>query len=245
MSLSPPHPLYGAHVRAKRAGYLIGTLRKQLQRWTTDQMSEDNMRYRELEPMVFEAFQENPPIHHLFRAAVTIGEIAYNCRAALDYLVAELARGANRGREVRRTQFPMEDRPDMFEARVTGVHPDNPTRRVDRYLHKVPPPAVAMFRNLQPFAGCEWTTLLRDVSNPDKHRFVPRISSNESFENTVYDPTTKTLHGRLVVNVVFEHNREIDVVSGMSLIQRQTAHLITGFAPAFISRGKPSKDIIV
>lgn len=232
MALSPPHPLYGAYLRTRRARQLIGTLRRQLQRWT-DAQATGELHFKQIEATVFEVSRNDPPVEHLFRAAITIGEIAYNCRAALDYLVAELARWSNNGKEVRGTQFPIEDREDLYFARVTGINPDDPEKKIGRYLKKVPKEAVEIFRELQPFAGGEWTELLRDISNPDKHRFVPLISSNEDFRDSTYDPVTETIKGKLAVHVVFEHNRELDVVHGLTVIQRETANLIVGLAPVF------------
>ena len=194
MSLSPPHPLFAAELRTIRARQLIGTLRRQFQRWA-NAVAAGEMHFRQVGPEEFEASREDPPVEHLFRAAITIGEVAYNCRAALDYVIRELARGNNRGKDVRGTQFPIEDARDMYYARVTGIHPDNPEKMVARYLHKVPAQAVELLEQTQPFAGCEWTKLLREISNPDKHRYVPLISSNENFEHAMWDPIAGTISG--------------------------------------------------
>ena len=91
-----------------------------------------------------------------------------------------------------------------------------------------------ILRELQPFAGCEWTGLLREISNPDKHRFVPQISSDGDFRNTVYDPATGTITGTLAMSIRFEHRRELNVVVGVSRIKRETANVVASFVPAFI-----------
>src|SRR5689334_11619575 len=91
------------------------------------------------------------------RASVVVGEIVYNLRAALDYLVyvpAEQDSGARQSG----TQFPIEDSQQGFTAH-------RPTR-----LKGVSDEHAAVIRQFQPYRGCEWTRTLRDLSNPDKHR---------------------------------------------------------------------------
>lgn len=188
-------------MRTDRAGQLLTTLRRQFQRWTDAQTANIGAA-KQVGPTEFEISMEGEPqIQHLYRAAVTVGEIAYNCRAALDDLVRELATHSNGGREVRGTQFPIEDDEAMFDARVTGKHPTSADKKVGRYLYKVPPDAIAYFRQLQPFAGCEWTALLRDGSNPDKHRTLPFLTSQESFRHAVFDPADGMVTGQRVASI--------------------------------------------
>jgi hypothetical protein len=102
-----------------------------------------------------------PPI-----ISITIGEAVYNLRAALDYLVYELA-VLDSGQIQKGTQFPIEDTPtdpghlkDLEKRWATGTH---------KRLRGVSLPHQAAIRDLQPFAGCQWTKTLRVHSNIDKH----------------------------------------------------------------------------
>lgn len=95
---------------------------------------------------------EPPPMF-----GVWVGEIAYNLRAALDYLVYRLAM-LDSGKTVDGTQFPIEDTVEGFQ------------KRRSRFLRGVNEAHVAAIEELQPYKGADWTRLLRDLSNIDKHR---------------------------------------------------------------------------
>jgi hypothetical protein len=95
---------------------------------------------------------EPPPMF-----GVRVGEIAYNLRAALDYLVYRLAE-IDAGKVVNGTQFPIEETAKGFGLRRT------------RFLNGVNNAHVAAIEALQPYRGVDWTRLLRDLSNMDKHR---------------------------------------------------------------------------
>jgi hypothetical protein len=103
--------------------------------------------------------------------SILVGEVCYNLRAALDYLVFELAKLAS-GAEQKRTQFPIEDDPAEFpEGRLKGL-----TR-----AHRT------AIEALQPYNGCEWTRRLRDWSNPDKHRTLAPVQIEQEFTVHVVD----------------------------------------------------------
>lgn len=91
------------------------------------------------------------------RASVLVGEIVYNLRAALDYLVYVLAE-EDSGTRQNATQFPIEDSQQGFTAHR------------HTWLKGVSDEHAAIIRQFQPYRGCEWTRILRDLSNPDKHR---------------------------------------------------------------------------
>lgn len=90
-----------------------------------------------------------------------MGEICYNLRTALDYLVFEMVKNDS-GRAEDFTQFPIVDSRDKFRAwekkhRRKGMKPAH----------------TAMFEPLQPYKGFNWTALLGEFSNKDKHREFP------------------------------------------------------------------------
>jgi len=131
-------------------------------------------------------FDPNPP--HLvkvslppetffgMRLGTLTGEIFYNFRAALDYLVFELAK-LDSGIEQSSTQFPIVDAKQDFEGRGKTA-----------FLKGINATHVACIERLQPYNGCDWTRRLRDCSNADKHRhFLPsegnsRITAHSSLE---------------------------------------------------------------
>jgi hypothetical protein len=96
------------------------------------------------------------------RIPILIGEVCYNLRSALDYLIYELAK-LDSGVIQDNTQFLIEDTKDGFErkrkSRLRGVN--------ERH--------VTCIEEYQPYKGCNWTHALRDLSNPDKHRQFTRI----------------------------------------------------------------------
>ena len=96
--------------------------------------------------------------------SILVGETIYNLRAALDYLIYELAR-FDAKKIIDGTQFPIDACEKDFQARKRG------------FLKGVSDEHVAAIKRLQPFDGCDWTKVLRDLSNPDKHRHLTITSS--------------------------------------------------------------------
>ena len=89
--------------------------------------------------------------------SIVVGEICYNLRAALDYLVYELAR-LDSGCIQNGTQFPIEYKKKHFD------------RNSPQKLKGLNPSHVTAIELLQPYRGCDWTATLKEISNPDKHR---------------------------------------------------------------------------
>lgn len=94
--------------------------------------------------------------------SVRVGEAIYNFRAALDYAIYAIAGGKGK------TQFPIEDLKENFQARETGRLPDG--RERPAFLKHVPSRERDLIQAVQPYEGIDWTKLLRDISNRDKHR---------------------------------------------------------------------------
>jgi hypothetical protein len=113
---------------------------------------------------------QNPP-HHIIevtlppetffdmRFGVLVGEIFYNLRCSLDYLIFELAK-LDSGVEQDGTQFPIVDTKKDFEGRAA------------RWLKGMNNGHIAAIERLQPYNGCSWTKRLRECSNADKHRHL-------------------------------------------------------------------------
>jgi hypothetical protein len=93
------------------------------------------------------------------RISAIIGDVCYNLRAALDYLVFNLS-ALDSGLDYPGTQFPIEDRPKNFRYRVE-------TRGL---LGGMNARHRAAIEALQPYKGSQWAKTLKEISNPDKHR---------------------------------------------------------------------------
>jgi len=147
----PPHPLAGAFERAVPAGQHLAELKSELARF---RQQNENAIVAKLDPpnsnqVVIPRPMLMPPL--LF--SILVGEICYNLRGALDYLVHELAQ-LDSGALQDGTQFPIEDREDRFDANA------------DRFLKGVNASHRARIEDLQPYKGCNWTRDLRELSNP-------------------------------------------------------------------------------
>lgn len=94
--------------------------------------------------------------HALFLA---VSDCIHNLRSALDFLVFELTL-YDSGKIQKDTQFLICDNPESFQKRkrkrLVGLS-DAHVNGIELY---------------QPYNGAEWTRILRDISNPDKHRHL-------------------------------------------------------------------------
>jgi hypothetical protein len=159
-----PHPLNSSFERVIRAGEHLTDLRKRLTNVV-----------RQQEDSVIVEFDPDPP-HDLnliplsetfvtMRIGVLIGEICYNLRSAIDYLVFELSKLDSGGLQAG-TQFPIVDTERVF------------TERARTWLKGINPAHVAAIERLQPYNQCDWTKTLRDLSNRDKHREFASIKGD-------------------------------------------------------------------
>jgi hypothetical protein len=152
------HDLNGAFQRVARADKHLGDLRREI-----------NNLYRAQENSVRCDFDPDPP-HKLRQVTfenlplppmtigILIGEVLYNLRSALDYLVFALARHDS-GCPQEFTQFPIVDKRKDFRSDTTA-----------KRLRGINPAHVAAIERLQPYNGVKWIKTLRDFSNTDKHR---------------------------------------------------------------------------
>ena len=159
------HPLDGAYQRVRRAGVhltnlnrRVNTLRKRMgdnviiKRKPQSFISEEG---KKIEYVMGGVTFSIEPVPHIIK--ILVGEITYNLRAALDYLIYELARLDSS--EIKNgTQFPIEDTIERFKGRRSS------------FLKGISSEHVAIIERLQPYNGCNWTRTLRELSNPDKHR---------------------------------------------------------------------------
>lgn len=165
------HPLDGAYQRVRRAGIHLTNLNRRVTALckaiidgVVGERKPQTLQIdgREVEVVLGKAsipFSPIPPI-----ISILVGETIYNLRAALDYLVYELACFDAKS-IVKDTQFPIQDTEESFWAwkkkRLKGVS--------DKH--------VAALKRLQPCDGCDWTKVLASISNPDKHMHLTVVRS--------------------------------------------------------------------
>src|SRR5262249_45023002 len=140
------HPLDGAFERTRRAGEHLEELCARL----------ETLR-REREGEIIAQFQAQPPHSELvvppspqasMRIPILVGEICYNLRTALDYLIFKLAK-LDSGHPQKKTQFPIDDDEDDFK------------RHAKSQLKGLNARHIAEIERLQPYKQCEWIKTLR------------------------------------------------------------------------------------
>ncbi len=160
-----------------------------------------------------------PPL----RCRRLIAETIQNLRAALDYLVYEMACYDAKA-IVEKTQFVIVDCEKDFLAQkwhlrgMSGYH-------------------IAMIQRLQPYAGCHWTTLLRDLSNPSKHERLTAVKHPVIF--SISDANTQAiLAGKHVdvndyASVRISFSNGPPVIESLEQLVLDVAHTLDAFKPEF------------
>jgi hypothetical protein len=175
------------------------------------------------------------------RVGTIIGDVCYNLRAALDYLVFNLS-ALDSGLDHQGTQFPIEDRAKDFRKRVEA-------RAI---LGGMNSRHRAMIEGLQPYKGSKWSKTLKIISNPDKHRALTatgvdaRVASR-SIEGEVSDlgvvsgPVMSTkfadgkpeMHTEVVVTTLILFADETPVVSTLEELKAQVTQVLQAFKSEF------------
>ncbi len=173
--------------------------------------------------------------------AILIGEICYNLRGALDYLVYELA-FLDSGKIVEGTQFIIEDKQKVFafrqKERLNGLNSTH----------------IAAIEALQPYRGCDWTKALRDISNPDKHRrltFNQGVFDLQVFANAdrlrflnlpgrissaKHPITGQKMHMQTNLMLEIQLSDGTPVIETLKKIQAEVARTLDAFKPDFEGR---------
>lgn len=159
------HPLDSCFMRVKRADEHLAAFKARVDAMLMKQADSVGI-YLDPDPP-HHVVRVTPPSETFFdmRFGMLVGEIFYNLRCALDYLIFEVAK-LDSGAEQDGTQFPIVDAPNDFRS---GRY---------RWLKGVNDPHIAAIERLQPYNGCNWTKRLRDCSNPDKHRHLVEIGGS-------------------------------------------------------------------
>lgn len=172
------NPLDGAYKRVNRAGEHLSDLKRGIKAFRQNKINGISIDYQRIRnPIKRNEFIDirnvrSRPIPMPQQFSILVGEIIYNLRAALDYLIYELACFDSK-QEVEKTQFPIENFPETFNRRICSVE----AKGRNKYLRGVSSEHVTAIKRLQPFDGCQWTRWLRDISNPDKHRRLTVMDS--------------------------------------------------------------------
>jgi hypothetical protein len=235
-----PHVLNGALERVSRAEEHLCDLRRRIGRWLVEQ--ED--------AVIFE-FESHPPHNNAvdvsncvgppYIVGILIGEICYNLRSALDYLIFELAK-LDSGVYQDGTQFPIANHKKTFDSWAKSHR-----RKGLKASH------IAAIERLQPYNGCDWTKTLRDISNPDKHRAFAGIRGdyralvshrlnepNKAAFDAIPRPircTDHPIHGPVDVKIAPTSTVTLDdgtiAVDALHKVQLKVAETLAAFKPDF------------
>jgi len=180
--------------------------------------------------------------HQASRSSITLGEVIYNVRSALDFLVYSIARANNDGVELDGTQFPLEDHAGAYWTRWTGKNAKGkPINAKAHWLKNIPKAVAVDLEHYQPYA-CSWTKLIRDVSNRDKHRHLSTLTVTLGFRPTArpvrpIDPVDEkqafVFPSGIVEIGIYLPDGGQDVLDAAHLIQREARALIRSYARIF------------
>jgi hypothetical protein len=110
-------------------------------------------------------------------------------------------------------------------------------------LNKIPKDVAANLANYQPFAKCIWAELLRDISNPDKHRHLTTLGTSAEFVpdrpmlrivDTHMHRQTIHLRGKVQISVTIQFRGDaLDIIDASDLVQRGATALVRSYAGRF------------
>jgi hypothetical protein len=187
------HPLDGAFLRVARGEIHIDELngvirdfRESNQDKIVSQKQVEAWRLRKNpSKMASDTIYGRVPEDIPLATSLITGEIIYNLRSALDYLVYELAR-KDSGSEQSGTQFLIEDEKTCQRKTCPPKCLQHGFDvRKGKYLKGLSDPHIDAIEGFQPYKGIDWTKTLRDLSNPDKHRKLTAIAGSWQATGTV------------------------------------------------------------
>jgi hypothetical protein len=240
-STKSQHPLNGAFERVRRAGEHLVELKNGIEVWRAAQAKTAAINPDPEHPdKLIAGIIAVVPIP--LRAGILVGEICYNLRAALDYLVFELAY-LDSGIRQDGTQFPIEGKEKDFRYRQKGG-----------WLKGINDAHVAAIELLQPYNGCAWTKTLQAIRNPDNHRTLSAFMGDMGLDIAIAgtDPPdaefnskpgiiSRTMHPhtRLEVNVKLHLTTVIKLTDGtpvmeaLEVVKLKVAETLDAFKPEF------------
>jgi hypothetical protein len=231
-----PHALNPCFERVVRAGEHLADLRHRLLAALRKQEDSVICYFDPNPPYVLKTTTPDFPLPPM-RIGVLIGEVCYNLRSALDYFVFEIFK-LDSGIAQDFTQFPIIDTKDKFRSWAKDAR-----RKGLNSLH------IAELKPLQPYNGCNWTKILRDLSNMDKHRQFVNIEGSftalafargEPRFDRLSSPVRRTphpLHGEMDVKVDITSEilfvDRIPIVEKLEIVKLGVAETLEAFKSDF------------
>jgi hypothetical protein len=231
------HPLDGAYERVSRAREHLEVLKPQvnaLRQAAHNRVSlnrrpgiftlPDGRKVRAVRGSLSAFIVPTPP-----RVSTLIGEVVQHLRAALDYLMYELAR-FDAKRIVDRTQFPVAHSEKRFKELLTQYH----------LRDTLTPEHIAAIERLQPFRGCHWIARLSDLSNPDKHQHLTAVISpivvalSPGSTEAILAGKRVDVQSDIVVKITFHDGTP--VVESLEQFESQVSQVLRNFDPEFERR---------
>lgn len=237
------HPLYGAQLRFERADRHLSEADRLLDGFS------DACIDRVVSENDYQAIRMEggfPPVP--IELPVVVSDAIHNMRAALDYIIYELAI-LDSGKVNNGTQFLIED---------IKSDPANPKRGFDgrykQYLAGLNQSHIDAIEGMQPYRGIEWTKTLRDISNPDKHRTLIAIdhkgrgldvtvkyAANGRFrgpdkvtsKGLTHDRYDLKFHGREAVAIAGTKSGEPSLMKTLRRLETEVCGVIELFKPEF------------
>lgn len=229
------HPLDGARRRIERADKHLQDFIGEVEAYALSEANNIAVQYddvRDQPNFILAPKTPLPPVLSLI-----VSDCIHNLRAALDYVVYELARKDSGLSDPDGTLFPIAATEDKFiEVRKARLNGKGPLR----YLSAAHVDAIEAY---QPYKGVQWTETLRDISNPDKHRKLSQPRSGrrvhlggpgrtrETFKGVGPGRSDMELERRVAVRIFFRDRRP--VIETLDVMQREVASLIDFFDGEF------------
>jgi hypothetical protein len=226
------HPLDGARKRIERANDHLNNLVSILETYATEHQNSFVVEHDHArnQPNVIMPVPKPFP----WEIPFIVSDCVHNLRAALDYLMFELAREDSGDPHPEYTEFLICPLKKFNEHRVARDNNKGPLR----YLS---PSHVHRIEAYQPYMGVTWTETLRTLSNQDKHRQLiimrgQRITNitdgiGETFKGVGPDRIDVQMERKTTVPITFEDGTP--VIETLEIMKREVALIIDSFSPEF------------
>jgi hypothetical protein len=223
--------LDSAYAKLERAREHLERVKERIEALRQPHVDSVPVRRDPSDPKVIAGWTMPNPIDH--RMSPMIGDVVQNLRAALDHLVHAIA-WVDSGQPQKHTQFPVDDAPQKFSGHSAT------------FLKGVSVSHVARLEQLQPYNGCKWTELIRDLSNTDKHRELIVISSSgrgtfsfglilkRDAETGRFVPASDTLQMQSSFTQQITLRDGTPIVDALHAALSQAAHLLDEFKTTFV-----------
>jgi hypothetical protein len=239
--------LDGAHLRHDRAKEHIGQVASEIAVYVSNFNSAPKQMYVkpgsgfsiDMGPLAEAPFQLPGPM-----LSVYLGEAIYNLRAALDYLVYELA-WLDSGEIQKQTQFPIESSAEQFKGRQTGHYIERKSGKQPKKrsctitLAGVNSLHLGWLERYQPYKRCKWTKLLNALSNPDKHReltqFEPLVTAEARYAGPPVETDTGTMQPVEYKYTPFIGINKVPMDAALRVLDQEVGNVLALFDPEFES----------